>query len=143
MRLECFSLLDSFESELRRFIESKLKVAYGDDWWERCIRKEIKEKAEKKLKEEIKKGKTVSKMDGLQFAHYEQIICDSQNWKVFQVIFGDKNVLMGHLRTIVEIRNRVAHHREITRDDKIKLLGSLVYIRTKLKGQKTLDNLWS
>jgi len=141
LRLECFSLLDSFESELRRFIESKLKLAYGDDWWERCIPKNIRDKAEKILEEEIKNGETVSKLDGLQFSHYEQIICDTQNWKVFQVIFGDKNVLMGHLRTIVEIRNRVAHNREITLDDKIKLLGSLVYIRTKLKGQKTLDNL--
>ncbi len=141
-KLECFNLISSFERELRTFIEVKLREYYGDNWWYEGINEEVRKKAEKRIVQERKKGRDVRQIDALDFSHYEIIIGNSKNWKeIFSKVFRDKNTTIGYLRTIKDIRDRVAHSRcDFTKEEKIRLVGAISYLRNMMVGQSTLDS---
>ena len=140
-KLECFNLISSFEKELRTFIELKLKEYYWDDWWNEGISEEVRKKAEKRIAQERKKGRTIKQIDALDFSHYEIIIGNSENWKeIFSKVFRDKNTTIGYLRTIKDIRDRVAHSRcDFSPEEKIQLIA-ISYLRNMMVGQSTLDS---
>ncbi len=141
-RLECFNLISFFEKELRRFIELKLREYYGDNWWVEGISEEVRKKAEKRMLQEHKKGRDIRQIDALDFSHYEIIIGNAKNWKeLFSKVFRDKNTVIGYLRTIKDIRDRVAHSRcDFTPEEKIRLIGAISYLRNMMVGQSTLDS---
>lgn len=141
-RLECFNLISSFEKELRVFIEHKLRDNYGDNWWIEGISEEVRKKAEKRIVQEHKKGREIKQIDALDFSHYEIIIGNSKNWKeIFSKVFRDKNTTIGYLRTIKDIRDRVAHSRsDFTQEEKIQLIGAVSYLRNRMVSQSTLDS---
>lgn len=141
-KLECFNLISSFERELRKFIELKLRDYYGDDWWNEGVSEEVRKKAEKRIDQERKKGRDIKQIDALDFSHYEIIIDNSKNWReIFSKVFRDKNATIGHLRTIKDIRDRVVHSRcDFTRKEKIQLIGAISYLRNMIVGQSTLDS---
>jgi len=141
-KLECFNLISSFEGELRAFIELKLKDYYGDNWWYEGINEEVRKKAEKRIAQERKKGRDIRQIDALDFSHYEVIIGNAKNWKeIFSKVFRDKNTTIGYLRTIKDIRDRVAHSRcDFTQEEKIRLIGAISYLRNMMVGQSTLDS---
>lgn len=135
LMLECYNLIMSFERELRKFIKLKLEAYYGNKWWEEGIPKYIREKVEEIIESEHEKGKEVELIEGLNFSHYEEILGNSKNWgKIFSQIFGDKNIMIGNLRIIREIRRRVAHSRSnITPEEKVQLIGAISVFRNLIK----------
>ena len=131
-RLEAYSLLDSFEPELRVFIREELQRAYGEEWWTRGIPGEIREKAEKRRRQEAEKGRDADVMDLLEFSHYE-LIMHGENWEsVFKPVFQDGNSLLARLRPIQDIRNPVAHTRALSPADRATLIGSIGWMRAKM-----------
>ena len=141
-KLECFNLISSFEKELRAFIELKLRDYYGDNWWNEGISEEVRKKAEKRIAQERKKGRDIKQIDALDFSHYEIIIGNSKNWReIFSKVFQDKNKTIGYLRTIKDIRDRVAHSRcDFTPEERIQLIGAISHLRNMMMGQRTLDS---
>jgi ribonuclease HIII len=131
-RLEGYSLLDTFEPELRAFIQEELQRRYGVNWWTDGVPKEIREKAERRRRQEAEKGRHAELMDCLDFAHYEMIL-HQDNWEpIFRAIFQDDNSLLARLRPIQDIRNPVAHTRGLTRGDKATLIGAIEWVRAKI-----------
>jgi ribonuclease HIII len=131
-RLEGYSLLDSFEPELRAFIKEELWRVYGEDWWAKGVPKEIRDKAEKRRRQEAEKGRDADVMNFLDFSHYE-LILKKDNWDpVFKAVFQDDNSLLARLRPIQDIRNPVAHTRGLSRGDKATLIGAIEWMRTKM-----------
>jgi len=141
-KLECFNLISSFEGELRKFIELKLRDYYGDNWWNEGVSEEVRKKAEKRMLQERKKGRRVKQIDALDFSHYEIIIGNSKNWKeIFSKVFRDKNTTIGHLRTIKDFRDRLVHSRcDFNPEEKVQLIGAISYLRNLMIGQRTLDS---
>jgi ribonuclease HIII len=141
-RLEGYSLLDSFEPELRAFIRGELQRVYGEEWWTRGVPKEIRDKAEKRRRQEAEKGRDADVMDCLDFPHYE-LILRRDNWEpVFKAVFQDDNSLLARLRPIQDIRNPVAHTRGLSRGDKATLIGAIEWMRAKMAAhhEKTAVN---
>jgi len=137
-RLEAYSLLDSFEPELRSFMQEELEWKYGKGWWTEGVPKEIREKAERRRKQEAEKGRDAGLMDCLDFAHYE-LILHQDNWEpVFKAVFQDDNSLLARLRPIQDIRNPVAHTRGVTRGDKATLIGSIEWMRSRIADYRHL-----
>jgi ribonuclease HIII len=131
-RLEAYSLLDSFEPELRAFIREVLERAFGGDWWARGVQEEIREKAEKRRRQEAEKGRDSDVMEFLEFSHYE-LIMHGDNWNsVFKPVFQDGNSLLARLRPIQDIRNPVAHTRAISPADRATLIGSIGWMRARM-----------
>ena len=134
-RLEGYSLLDSFEPELRAFIRTGLESHYGGEWWDRGVSREIREKAEKRRRQEAEKGRDVDIMECLDWPHYEYILKSKENWEsVFKAVFGDENSLLARLRPINDLRNPVAHTRGLSRSDMATLIGSIGWMRNKMRG---------
>lgn len=132
-RLEAYSILDAFEPELREFIRDRLQDLYGAEWWARGVPQQIREKAERKQRQEAEKGRPADPIDCLDFSHYELIIC-GDNWDpVFKAVFQDKNAFLARLRPVQEIRNPIAHTRSLTRSDRSTLVGSVEWLRTRIQ----------
>ena len=131
-RLEAYSLLDSFEPELRAFIREELRRTFGEEWWTRGVPREIREKAENRRRQEADKGRDADVMDLLEFSHYE-LIMHGENWKsVFKPVFQDGNSLLARLRPIQDIRNPVAHTRALSPTDRATLIGSIGWMKAKI-----------
>ena len=131
-RLEAYSLLDSFEPELRVFIREELQRAYGEEWWTKGVPGEIRAKAEKRRRQEAERGRDADVMDLLEFSHYELII-HGESWEsVFKPVFQDGNSLLARLRPIQDIRNPVAHTRPLSPADRATLIGSIGWMRAKM-----------
>lgn len=94
------------------------------------------------MDKERKKGRYIRQIDALDFSHYEIIIGNAKNWReILSKVFHDKNTVIGYLRTIKDIRDRVAHSRsDLTMDEKTQLLGAISYFRNKMVGQSSLDS---
>jgi ribonuclease HIII len=133
-RLEAYSLLDSFEPELRTFIREELERVYGGDWWVRGVPSEIRERAERRRRQEAEKGRDSDVMEHLEFSHYE-LVMHGDNWStVFKPVFQDGNSLLARLRPIQDIRNPVAHTRAISPADRATLIGSIGWMRGRMTG---------
>ncbi len=139
VRLECYSLLSSFEKDLRKFIKKNLTRVYGDDWWAGGVRESIRLKCEKLAMQEQARGRDVEPLDCLDFKHYRYILT-GKNWDVFGPMFKDQNQLLGRLALLVDVRNPVAHVRgRFGPKDKMDVLAAVRWLREKM-GQKTLES---
>lgn len=134
--LEVFSLISSFEIDLRDFIEQKLREYYGDAWWTKGVEENIRSKAEKLQRQENEKGRDARAVDCLEFSHYEYILNSKENWTpVFQPVFNNANLMLAKLRALAELRNPVAHSRSYRRDDKMAALASISWLREKMNAR--------
>lgn len=134
IRLECYNLIDSFEPDLRRFIATKLKSFYGDEWWEKSVDENVRGKAGSLQRKEMDRGVKVEFVDCLEMDHYRLIITDSRNWKdVFEPVFKDKEGFLARLKILKDIRNPVAHSRGVLRyGDKLGVISAIQWINNKI-----------
>ena len=117
-----YNFLHRLESQIRKFIDERMKEEFGDNWakhqasgmhhkW-RDIQDEARNKGEKVYP-------LIAYAD---FTDYEQIITRNDNWeKVFKPIFRRKTFVQESFCWIYPIRNHIAHNRIITSDDKLYL----------------------
>jgi len=104
--------LDNFEKKIRSFIKEKLKLVYGNNWWEDGIPEYVRERAQKRLEKAKKRNPNIkfNKIDFLTFSDYFSVILRKKNWdKVFSRNFHDKRNLEYPLEKLREIRNNVSH----------------------------------
>jgi hypothetical protein len=122
-----YTTLKKLEKELRALIENKLRQHYGDDWWSAGIPKSVRKHCEKKKTRREAPYPWLSEADYslicyAGFKDYWKITSQNENWdKIFKPIFSDAAWLMQRLKELEHIRNDIAHNREISSDDAMKL----------------------
>ena len=118
-----YNFLHRLESQIRKFIDERMKEEFGDNWPKHQTNKEIKEKWRDKQDDARDKGEKVHPLIAYaDFTDYEQIITRNDNWdKVFKPFFRRKTFVQEAFCWIYPIRNDIAHHRIITSDDKLYL----------------------
>lgn len=137
IRLECYSLIDSFEPEMRKFIETKLRTLFGDEWWDKGVDIQIRRKAEAQRDKEKARGVEAELIDCLDMDHYRLIMTDSPNWKsIFGPVFKDEAALLARLKILKDIRNPVAHSRGLLKyADKLGVVSAIQWLNSKIKGE--------
>ena len=119
--------LRKFETNMREFIENKLKETAGNNWWKQRIPPDVRSKCEdRKEKREVSYPWMTKKEYPLlcyaDFTDYAKIILRTDNWKeIFKNVFQDKAWIKTKLRELEPIRNDIAHNREIPEEDAQKL----------------------
>jgi ribonuclease HIII len=139
-RLECLSLILSFERDLRRFIAFELEREFGTNWWNKAIPPEIGERCVRLRAQEEARGKKVDLVDCLDFGHYRFILTERNNWpQVFERYFKDKGAMLARFQILQENRNPAAHSRgDPLAVDQMAVVSSIKYLRAHMP-QKTLE----
>jgi hypothetical protein len=119
-----YEILFRLENRLRRFLESKLGSRYGQDWWEKYVTFNVKQKVNDKKEAELKLSWQVSQDRTntvyLLFEDLEKIII--RNWdEVFKSVFHDQHSISLRFGELVEIRNSIAHTRMLSQEGMIRL----------------------
>ena len=141
LRAECYDLISDFERELREFIEERLLQEFGEDWWKRCVREDVRGKAEGLAEGEARKGNTVRPVECLFFPDYELILLEDDNWnRVFKPVFKKKDEVRARLTILKSHRDPIAHSRgQITAQHKREIISATSWIRKMMRGQSTLE----
>ena len=127
--------LQRFETELRKFIDKKMREAFGENWIKNQVSGEIRNKW-KENKEIVETNDPLKRplIDYADFPNYEQIIVRNDNWeKVFEPIFCRKSSVQESLQRLYPIRNCVMHARPLIQDDELYLQVEIMRI------QKAID----
>ena len=132
-------IIDKYEIKIRELLDDYLTEKYGEEYWEKSAPQDIREQIAKKVEKEIKtkpylKDELSSSEKKLQFCDimdYSKIIL--KNWDVFEEIFGSKEELETHFKSLKNIRNPVKHIRDIDEIDKIKGKAALMWLEKCLK----------
>mgnify|MGYP001093293494 CR=1 FL=1 len=124
---DAYQLLKALESTLREFIQSKLNAVFGQNWWNRCVPKEVRERAnERKSRNEMLYPWYIQEdlppIYYISFSDYARIISSDNNWnQVFGEVFKDKLFILARLRELEPIRNAIAHSQDIEHKNVQKL----------------------
>lgn len=117
---QAFKLLSDFEIEFREFTIGQLKSRYGENWWKHGVKRDIKDKCEKKQNKDIdNKNKPVNIHNYMDFMDPYSLIEWKQNKDIFQPYFPkDLDKLRIRLSELYDIRNDIAHgKKKITEKD--------------------------
>lgn len=117
-----------FESQLRQFIDFKMRSKYGEDWPKHRLPKNLfgswREKKQRAMKAGAKEQPLIAYAD---FTDYQLIICKKDNWReVFEHIFARPENVRESFQRLHMIRLDTMHARPITQDDEL-----LLYVETK------------
>jgi len=75
------------------------------------------------------------------FPELSKIMDNGRNWRdAFQEIFGTKQVFIGHMKSLEEVRNKVAHNRRVTQTD-LDMVQSVYALVENSLGQTKLEAL--
>lgn len=135
-KLEPYQSLKELETNLRLFIEEKLKKV-TPNWWKERIPQDVQEKAEENmLKNESPwpwvKTEERTPIFYINFPDYGKIIQRRDNWNdVFSKIFKDSDMIFSWLKELEDIRNKIAHFRSISIEESTTLkLNSSKILKT-------------
>lgn len=121
-----YEILKNLETKLRILIEKKLSKI-SSNWWVERIPNDVRVSAEQKRKRNEKPWPWYNHNDEplisyLDFNDYIKIIRKGNNWRdAFKHIFVDEEMISSKLRELDPIRNRIAHSKELTQEDNIRL----------------------
>ena len=125
-KLSAYESLKHLEFSLRISIEKALSEISAD-WWNERIPNDVKQNAENRKRRNEKQWPWTA-VDNLQVIHYidfpdyAKIITRRDNWNaVFEKIFGNSERLTLKLNELEPIRNAIAHSRNISQRDILKL----------------------
>lgn len=116
---EFYSLINTFENNVRRFITKALINAYGeDDYISKGIANKILESAQDKLNKEkeinLKFKIEPTIIDYVDFGELQELITGKRNWSnVFTKLFKNKNSVLHLYEQIASFRRPIAHNRRI------------------------------
>ncbi len=130
--IQAYATLRMIETELRFFLERKLKAAYGKKWIVHHTSSEVKESIRRARQKEIDSFYQSIKPDSdifyTDFKDLKSII--STNWKVFDSDLLDQTMVFKKLEELELGRNIIAHNRILT---EIELERLEVYAHDLLK----------
>ncbi len=132
-------VIDRYEVKIRELIDDYLTEEYEEGYWDKAIPQDIKETVNKKIEQEVKtkpyrKEELNSPEKKLQFCDimdYSKIIL--KNWNLFEEVFGSKEELDTHFKSLKSLRNPVKHVRDIDEVDKAKGKAGLLWLEKCLR----------
>ena len=119
-------MLKHLEFSLRVSIEKALSEISAD-WWNERIPNDVKQNAENRKRRNEKQWpwtavNNLHAIHYIDFPDYAKIITRRDNWNaVFEKIFGNSERLILKLNELEPIRNAIAHSRNISQRDLLKL----------------------
>jgi len=127
-----YTAICAFENSIREFIEKKLFEEKKENWWDLCVKKEIREKAENR-KESEKDIRWLTPR-GTSLIYYTEfgdlISIMASNWDLFEVHIGKLDWAKQIISTLEKSRNIIMHSGELEQAD-IERIG--IYIRDWIK----------
>jgi len=125
-----YTAICAFENSVREFIEKKLLEEKGENWWETCVKKDIRDAARKRKESENDVRWLTPRGESLiyytDFGHLISIMAKPENWKLFQIHIGDINWAKQIITTLEKSRNIIMHSGNLSQTD-IERIG--IYIR--------------
>jgi hypothetical protein len=106
--------LESFENELRLFIEKRMLEVAGKNWWKARVPPDVQEHCEKNKAKKLprKDSPFKSEIFFIEFNDYIKIITRKDNWQqVFRTYFIQEEWIRTKLNEISPIRNDIGHSR--------------------------------
>lgn len=118
-----YALLRRFEIKMRRFIDSAMSAAFGDEWYEQQVPSNRLEQWRSKRDKEIAKGLPEQRLiNYADFTDYKIIIENNENWqRVFQPVFCSKEEVQESLVRLYPVRIATMHARSVTQADRLLL----------------------
>ena len=125
-----YTAICAFENSVREFVAKKLLEEKGEKWWENCVKKEIRDKAENRKKSENDVRWLTPRGDSMiyytEFGDLISIMAKQENWKFFEVHIGSIDWAKQIIGTLEKSRNIIMHSGELAPTD-IERVG--MYIR--------------
>jgi hypothetical protein len=120
--------LQRFESQLRRFIDDRMRAAFGENWIKHRVSGDMRQRwIDKKQKAGEASEREWPLIAYADFTDYVPIITKKDNWEdVFKPVFGRAESVMESFQRLYPIRICTMHARLITQDDELYL-----YVETK------------
>jgi HEPN superfamily Swt1-like protein len=121
-----YKCLHDLEKHVRSFLEKELSK-HSRNWWKQFIPEDIRQNAECRKKDNEKpwpwstQGES-SLTEYFDFNDYLRIIIRRDNWKnIFKPIFKDVEVITAKFKELDPIRKTIAHNRDLTESDTLRL----------------------
>jgi hypothetical protein len=125
-----YTAICAFENSVRDFISKKLLEENGENWWELCVKAEIRKKAEDRKNAEKDVRWLTQRGDSMihftDFGDLISIMGKPENWKFFEVHIGSLDWAKQIIITLEKSRNIIMHSGELDPKD-IERVGT--YIR--------------
>jgi hypothetical protein len=125
-----YTAISAFENSVREFVSRKLLEEKGENWWDLCVKREIRDKAEgRKIAEKDIRWLTPrgdSMIYYTEFGDLISIISKPDNWNFFEVHIGTIEWAKQIITTLEKSRNIIMHSGELAQTD-IERVG--MYIR--------------
>lgn len=127
--------LQRLETQLRKFIDEKMKAEFGDNWTKQQVQGDVRSRWAGKQKKARQSGELgwplIAYAD---FTDYESIIIRNDNWnRVFEPVFKSKTSVQESFRRLYLIRNCAMHSRFITQDDELYLCAETTRILNAIR----------
>ena len=115
--LRAYATLRALENKLREFIDFKLRLSFGDKWWQTQTAKGVRDSADRARAKELASSWQSIQTDAdiyyADFSHLKSIISRSDNWPFFEPSFVDQSVVF-KLGELEVVRNIIAHNRSLS-----------------------------
>ena len=120
---EAHDRFQRFEFQLRRFIDEKMRMEFGEDWIKHQVPGDIREQWLEKQQKARDNGEPESSLiTYADFTDYVTIIIRKDNWeKVFKPIFKRQTFVQESFQRLYPSRLCTMHARPITQDDELYL----------------------
>ncbi len=132
--------LEKLERALRTFIEAKLS-ALTSDWWIERVPLDVRRRAEERRHRDETLWPWLSPnaavvSEFLDFSDFKKIITTEENWKqAFCEVLVSREIVVAKLMELEQIRNTIAHHRELSAEQLEVLRMHTKHLMTLLKAQ--------
>lgn len=125
-----YTAISAFENSVREFVSRKLLEEKGANWWELCVKPDIRQRAEnrKAAEKEIRwlTQRGGSLIDYTDFGDLISIMGKPENWVYFEIHIGNLDWAKQIIVTLEKSRNVIMHSGELDPKD-IERVGT--YIR--------------
>ena len=133
-----YEIIFAFESEIRRFIEQQMTLAFGTEWIRHQLSGDLRQQWQERHDGDAKQGFSTSTLiDYADFSDYERIICRDDNWKrVFQQFFPRKESVRESFSRLSVIRRCTMHSRLLTGEDLLLLRVEVSRLRKAINAKQ-------
>lgn len=125
-----YTAICAFENSVRDFISKKLLEEKGENWWDLCVKAEIRQKADSRKQAEKDVRWLTQRGDSMihytEFGDLISIMAKPENWAFFEVHIGNIDWAKQIITTLEKSRNIIMHSGELEPKD-IERVGT--YIR--------------
>ncbi|PCH92158.1 hypothetical protein COB80_00390 [Candidatus Kaiserbacteria bacterium] len=124
-----YTAICAFENSVRNFVSQKLLEEKGENWWEECVKKTIRDQAENRKDSEkdmrwlTQRGSSL--IDYTEFGDLISIMAYPNNWDFFEPHVGNIDWAKNIITTLEKSRNIIMHSGELEQKD-VERVGSLI-----------------